>query len=139
MSRQRRSGHYCWSCDRMRPNEKFSGRGHARHLCKDCARLGKEELAYRQAIRNLERLVTWEGIIPRKKRQQFRKYLEHEDDRVRAYAHELEATDAQTCAEQRCQEDLDELSRESAEEEYYPLKRGSSPDLNPEDEGDIPF
>ena len=42
----------------MRANEKFSGKGHARHLCKDCARLGKEELAYRQAIRNMERLVT---------------------------------------------------------------------------------
>ena len=42
----------------MRANEKFSGRGHAQHVCKDCARLGKEELAYRQAIRNMERLVT---------------------------------------------------------------------------------
>ena len=94
MSRNRGSGHYCWSCDRMRANEKFSGKGHARHLCKECARLGQEELAYRQAVRNLERLVTWEGIIPRKKRVQFRKYLEHEDERVRAYAREIEAADA---------------------------------------------
>jgi len=91
VSPKRRSGHYCWSCDRMRPNEKFSGGGHARHLCKDCARLGQDELAYRQAVRNLERLVTWEGFIPRKKRKQFRKYLEHEDARVRAYAREIEA------------------------------------------------
>jgi hypothetical protein len=34
----------------MRPNERFSGRGHARHLCKECAKLGQEELAYRQAV-----------------------------------------------------------------------------------------
>ena len=86
MARKRQSGHYCWSCDRMRANEKFSGKGHARHLCKKCARLGKDELAYRQAIRNLERLVTWEGVIPRKKRHQFRKYLEHDNERVRACA-----------------------------------------------------
>jgi len=47
----------------MRANEKFSGRGQARHLCKDRARLGEEELAYRQSIRNLERLLTWDGRI----------------------------------------------------------------------------
>ena len=94
MARKRRSGHYCWSCDRMRANEKFSGRGHARHLCKDCARLGKEELAYRQAIRNLERLLTWEGRMPRKNREQFRRYLKHKDERVRAYAQQIEAAGA---------------------------------------------
>jgi len=41
MSRKKRQkrrlpGHYCWACDRRQPNEKFSGRGHARHLCRDC-------------------------------------------------------------------------------------------------------
>ena len=111
MSRKRRRGHYCWSCDRMRANEKFSGRGHARHLCKDCARLGKEELAYRQAIRTLERLVTWEGFIPRTKRQRFRKYLEHEDDRVRDYARRIEVEDALNRAEQRLQQDLESVPK----------------------------
>lgn len=31
-------GHYCRVCGRRRANEKFSGRGHARHSCKDCER-----------------------------------------------------------------------------------------------------
>ena len=43
--KRKRQGHYCWSCDRHRANEKFSGKNHPRHLCKDCARLGKEVLA----------------------------------------------------------------------------------------------
>jgi hypothetical protein len=94
MPPKRRSGHYCWSCDRRRANEKFSGRGHAQHLCKDCARLGKEELAYRQAIRNLERLLTREGRVSRRKQSQFRKYLKHKDERIRAYARQIEATGA---------------------------------------------
>jgi len=94
----------------MRANEKFSGRGHAQHLCKDCVRLGKEELAYRQAIRNLERLVTWEGIIPRKKREQFRKYLEHKDERVRVYARQIEAAGALERAEQRLHREVDDLA-----------------------------
>ena len=49
----------------MRANERFSGRGHAHHLCKDCAKLGKEELAYRQEIRNIDRLLDWDGLIRR--------------------------------------------------------------------------
>ena len=94
MSRKRQSGHYCWSCERRRANEKFSGKGHARHLCKDFTRLGKEELAYRQTIRDLDRLLTWNGHIPRRNREQFRKYLNHKDERIRAYARQIEATDA---------------------------------------------
>ena len=86
---RKRPGHYCWACDRLRPNEKFSGRGHARHLCRDCAKLGAEELAYRQVLSNLERCVTWEGIIPRKRRKSFERFLEHENPRIRAHAEEF--------------------------------------------------
>ena len=41
MSKRRKKklpGHYCWVCKRCRANEKFSGRGHAWHICKDCER-----------------------------------------------------------------------------------------------------
>jgi len=36
-------GHYCHICGRTRANEKFSGRGHRDHICKDCQRLPREE------------------------------------------------------------------------------------------------
>ena len=43
MSRKKRKrkqpGHFCWACGHRRPNEKFSGRGHARHVCRECAKL----------------------------------------------------------------------------------------------------
>jgi ribosome-binding protein aMBF1 (putative translation factor) len=35
--------HYCRICERYRANEKFSGKGHKIHVCKDCMRLPKEE------------------------------------------------------------------------------------------------
>jgi hypothetical protein len=38
-------GHYCRHCGRTRPNEAFSGRGHRSHLCKDCKRRPKIEIA----------------------------------------------------------------------------------------------
>ena len=96
--KRNRYGHLCWCCGSMRPNEKFSGSGHARHLCKDCSRLGTSELQYRQELRNLERCVSWEGIIGRKRRKAFDKFLDHPDPRIRQYAEELAARDGESRA-----------------------------------------
>jgi len=138
--RKHRRGHFCWSCGRTRANEKFSGRGHARHLCKDCARLGKEELAYRQTVRNLERLLTWDGRIPRRNREQFRKYLNHKDERVRAYACRIETADAWAVAERRPDRDVEDLLSELAVEEgIIPLDADPSLALDPYGDGEIPF
>lgn len=35
-------GHYCWVCGRHKANEKFSGRGHAAHICMACAKRGNK-------------------------------------------------------------------------------------------------
>ena len=37
-------GHYCRLCKRTRPNEKFSGKGHRTHVCKECVQMPKEEM-----------------------------------------------------------------------------------------------
>jgi predicted nucleic acid-binding Zn-ribbon protein len=34
--------HYCRICGRHRPNEKFSGKGHVTHVCKDCMQRKKK-------------------------------------------------------------------------------------------------
>ena len=60
--------------------------------------LGKTELNYRQAVRNLERHVTWEGIIGRKRRKSFEKFLSHPDERIREYAVQLAAEDVKARA-----------------------------------------
>jgi len=39
----KRHGHYCRICGSLKPNEAFSGKGHRIHVCKQCARLPKEE------------------------------------------------------------------------------------------------
>jgi len=45
MSKKRKNnGHYCWACGRHRPNEKFSGKGHKNHLCKECSHGSKDKL-----------------------------------------------------------------------------------------------
>lgn len=38
MAKKNRIGHYCKVCGRYRANEKFSGKGHRQHICKECHR-----------------------------------------------------------------------------------------------------
>ncbi len=37
-------GRLCYYCNRIRPNERFGGRGHKIGLCSDCAKLPKDTL-----------------------------------------------------------------------------------------------
>lgn len=73
----------------MRPNERFSGRNHGRHLCRDCAHLPAEELEYRQGERDIERLLHDGLHIPRKRRAQFDRFLLHPNARVRDLARRI--------------------------------------------------
>lgn len=41
MKKKKSLGHYCKICGRMRAHEKFSGAGHAAHICKDCEKRRK--------------------------------------------------------------------------------------------------
>ena len=39
----KKHGHYCKVCGEYKANEKFSGKGHAAHICKSCASLSPEK------------------------------------------------------------------------------------------------
>lgn len=130
MSKRRKQlpGHYCWCCGRRRANERFSGRGHRQHLCKDCMKLGKEELAFRQQERNIDRLLTWDGMIRRGCRAAVERYLTHPDRRVREYANKVKQRNEERHQEQR------EL-REAARQEEERLGRYWD-EVTPDDEND---
>ena len=49
-------GHYCKICGEYKANEKFSGKGHAAHICKACAKLPAAEKAERETITRLMNL-----------------------------------------------------------------------------------
>jgi hypothetical protein len=92
MSKKRSQYHgwFCWCCGRFRANEGFSSRGHVEHVCRDCARLGREELDYRQHVRDIENTLGWDGGIRRQQRKAFERYLEHPNPRVRAFAVQIQ-------------------------------------------------
>lgn len=47
-------GHYCKICGERKANEKFSGKGHAAHICKACAKLPAAERSEMQALGRIE-------------------------------------------------------------------------------------
>ena len=49
-------GHYCIICGHYRPNEKFSGKRHAAHICKSCAKLPIEKRNELKALNRIEAL-----------------------------------------------------------------------------------
>ena len=46
-------GHYCKVCGEYKANEKFSGKGHAAHICKACSQLSAVEQAEAMTINRL--------------------------------------------------------------------------------------
>ena len=54
-------GHYCRICGRTRANEKFSGKGHKNHVCKDCSgKSGRKEKmgSMNETISDLEAFIS---------------------------------------------------------------------------------
>lgn len=86
---KRRRGHFCWSCERVLSNERFSGGGHARHVCRECSRLGEEELEYRQTVRNIGRVLRSPCSMSRRERAFLEQHLQHPSPRLQLYVANL--------------------------------------------------
>lgn len=53
--KRRHNGHYCKICGCYKSNESFTGKGHARHICKQCQSLPKDEQADMMRCNEVER------------------------------------------------------------------------------------
>lgn len=51
--KKRYRGHFCKVCERILPNEKFSGKGHATHICKKCSKKPKDKQAEQITINRI--------------------------------------------------------------------------------------
>lgn len=47
-------GHYCKVCGQHKANEKFSGKGHAAHICKACAAMSPAERSEQMTLNKIE-------------------------------------------------------------------------------------
>lgn len=53
--KKKQQGHFCRLCGEYKANEKFSGKGHARHICKGCQSLPEEVKADMMRCNEVER------------------------------------------------------------------------------------
>ena len=87
-----KQGHFCRICHRYRANEKFSGKGHRQHICKDCNRELQQRRRERKRANKVEREVglrPLKGDYP-KTAKQAASYLQIKQETFGAYCLELD-------------------------------------------------
>lgn len=57
MAKKKKQGHYCRVCGERKANEKFSGKGHAKHICKECAALPQEKKNELQRLSQISKIA----------------------------------------------------------------------------------
>ncbi|PXV62703.1 RimJ/RimL family protein N-acetyltransferase [Dysgonomonas alginatilytica] len=57
MAKKKKQGHYCRVCGERKANEKFSGKGHAKHVCKECNALPQEKKNELQLLNQISKIA----------------------------------------------------------------------------------
>ena len=81
----KKHGHYCKVCGEYKANEKFSGKGHASHICKSCASLPAETQA---ELMTLNRLLNLPWRLSKEQLSWLKNRLKDRRPDVRALAQE---------------------------------------------------
>jgi len=89
--KKRYRGHFCKVCGRILPNEKFSGKGHAAHICKKCAKKTKEQQSEEIALNRIYHVYQYQNLS-RDNRRMLEKYAHRKRERIRSAALEAIAT-----------------------------------------------
>ncbi len=111
MSGHKPHGHYCKICGEWKANEKFSGSGHANHICKSCSRLPIEK---RNEIMTVNRIMNLPFRLNREQRGWLEKMKKNPGEEIREaaqWAYEMRFLP-------RTNEELEEL--EESEELWNP-------------------
>jgi hypothetical protein len=89
--KKRYRGHFCKVCGQILPNEKFSGKGHAAHICKKCAKKPKEQQSEEIALNRIYHVYQYQNLS-RDNRRMLEKYRHSKRERIRSAALEAIAT-----------------------------------------------
>lgn len=79
---KKRNGHYCVVCASVFSNEKFSGKGHSRHICKKCSKKSSKEQDEQIKINKIYSMIRFMNLS-RNNKKGLNKYLNDDSKRVR--------------------------------------------------------
>ena len=85
MEKRKPHGHYCKICGEYKANEKFSGKGHAAHICKACSMLSPEK---RSELMTIRRLLDLPWRLSKEQRDWLKIRIHDERTEVRELAQE---------------------------------------------------
>jgi hypothetical protein len=78
-------GHYCKICGCNRANEKFSGKGHKNHICKECSKLPKEKIQFEMAMEEIFDFMH-QSNISQKNIERLQKHLQSSNETIVKHA-----------------------------------------------------
>ena len=81
-------GHYCYVCGEIKANEKFSGKGHAKHICKECCKLAPEEKDRKVLKTKLDHLLDY-GQLSKQNKEFLNNTLHSKDPIIKEYAENI--------------------------------------------------
>lgn len=76
-------GHYCRICGRTRSNEKFSGKGHKNHVCKDCSGKSSKKAkksTFTEDAQTVENLMSLDNVLIQSEENYFEYFWFYEGD-----------------------------------------------------------
>ena len=83
--KKRYRGHFCKVCKKILPNEKFTGKGHAAHICKKCTRKAKARKSEDTAITRIYSALSCPNLS-RDDREMLEKYARSGRKSIRSRA-----------------------------------------------------
>jgi hypothetical protein len=83
--KKRYRGHYCKICSSILPNEKFSGKGHAVHICRACAKIPEEKQEEQIALNRIFGVYRYLDLS-RDNRRMLEEYSQSPNERIRSAA-----------------------------------------------------
>ncbi len=86
--KKRYRGHYCKICRRILPNEKFSGKGHSKKICKKCSKIPLEKRNEIMDVNRIYSLYKYSNLS-KSNRLMLEKYLSNQSEKVRLAAKEM--------------------------------------------------
>ena len=78
-------GHYCRICHRQRANERFSGKGHRDHVCKECKKLPRATRKHLEEVDEILGFLT-QSHISAKNLQRLKILAETSDEQIACLA-----------------------------------------------------
>lgn len=86
--KKRKSGHFCIVCGNRKANERFSGKGHANHICKECSKKSPEDQQEGIDINRLHNLCRYSNLSKNNKKM-LKGFLKDKRENVRKAAEDV--------------------------------------------------